>query len=71
MKKQFTKQEIIDNKGCYSTEQVMELSFINKETILATDILKSEIPIRDKRWFLWNKCEITIDSKKQLALKLA
>ena len=42
MKKNWTKQEIIDNKGCYSTEEVNNLSFINNETITLIDILNSE-----------------------------
>ena len=71
MKKEFTKQEIIDKKGCYSLEKVNQLSFINNDIISIETIINSEIPLKDKRWFIWNNCEITIDNKKELALKLA
>ena len=71
MKKEWTKQEIIANKGCYSIEEVEALSFINKDNITLLDILNSEISIKDKRWFLFNRCELTLDNKKELALKMA
>ena len=71
MKKEFTKQEIIDNKGCYDLQQIEKLSFINKDNITLIDILNSEISIKDKRWSLFNKCELTLDNKKELALKMA
>jgi len=56
MKKIFTKEDVINSKGCYSKEQVLNLSFINNEIILISDILNSEISIKDKRWFLYNSC---------------
>jgi len=71
MKKIFTKQYILDNKGCYSVDEVEKLSFINKEEIRLTDILNSEISIRDKRWFLYNKSKLSLGQKKELSLKLA
>ena len=71
MKKEFTKQEIIDNKGCYDLQQVEKLSFINKDNITLIDILNSEISIKDKRWFLFNKCQLSLNNKKELALEMA
>ena len=71
MKKQFTKQSILDNRGCYSPEQVEKLSFINKDNISIHDIINSEIKLNDKFWFLRNKTNLTLDNKKQLTLILA
>ena len=71
MKKIFKKEEILSNKGCYSREQVLNLSFINNREITLINIMKSEISIQDKRWFLYNKGELSTNQKKVLALKLA
>ena len=71
MKKQFTKQSILDNRGCYSPEQVEKLSFINKDNISIHDIINSEIKLNDKFWFVRNKTNLTLDNKKQLTLILA
>ncbi|MGZ3867365.1 MAG: putative immunity protein, partial [Bacteroidia bacterium] len=71
MKKTFTPAFIRLHKGCYEKEQVAVLSFIKKESIDIMDILNSEIPLKDKRWFLYNKCDLTLDQKRSLALTLA
>ena len=71
MKTIFTKQDIFANRGCYSREQVEACSFINLPVINAEDLLRSEIPLKDKRWFVWNACALSLEQKKDLALKLA
>ena len=71
MKTLFTKAEIISKRGCYERDQVEALSFINNPEISMVDVLKSEISIRDKRWFLWNHGEMSLDQKKELAFLLA
>jgi len=71
MKTEFTKVEIMYGRGCYSREEVKKLSFINLPCIPIQTILESEIPIKDKRWFIWNNCDLTLDQKKDLALQLA
>ena len=73
MKKEFRIDYIKDNKGCYSTEDVVACSFINKEKeiISIMDILNSEIPLKDKGWFLVRKCDLTIAQKKELSYLLA
>jgi Immunity protein Imm5 len=71
MKKEFTPNEIMTGIGCYSKEQIEHLSFIKQNNISIIDILNSEIPLKDKRWFLWNKCDINLQDKKELALKIA
>lgn len=58
MKKEFSPEYIRQHKGCYNDKQVDELSFISKASISIEDILKSEMPIKDKRWFLYNKCDL-------------
>lgn len=55
----FTKQDIIDKKGCYSLEQVNNLSFINKSKISLIDILDSKIPYKDKLYFFFICNKIT------------
>lgn len=71
MLKEFDKEYIIHNKGCYSLEEIEELSFINKKSITINDILKSEIKVRDKGWFLATKCDLNNEQKRDLAYKVA
>ena len=71
MKKEFTKNEMNNNKGCYSLSKLNKCSFINLPTIGIIDILNSEIPLKDKGWFLVKKTDLTIDQKKEFALLLA
>lgn len=71
MKKTFTPKNIISERGCYEIDQVENLSFISQKEISILDILNSEIPLKDKSWFLVNKTELTIEQKKQLSLLLA
>lgn len=71
MKKEFSKEYILKNKGCYETEQVEALSFINQESIKIEDIIGSEMPLKDKCWFLVRKCELTNKEKAELTYELA
>ena len=71
MKILFTKNEILVGKGCYSKEQVLALSFIEEKSISIETILKSEISIKDKRWFVYNNCDLTLQEKQKLSLLLA
>jgi len=71
MKKEFTTQYMIDNCGCYDQSKLKSCSFMSKSEIIILDILNSEIPLKDKGWFLIKKCDLTIDQKKQLAYDLA
>ena len=70
MKKTFTKQYIIDNKGCYHLEQVEKLPFINNKSITITTLLNG-LPVKDFNWFLIRKCELTISQKKNITLMYA
>ena len=71
MKTTFTKEYITDNKGCYSYEQVNNLSFINKESISLLEIIESEMPLKDKYWWFFKKCDLPLTDKQQLSIQLA
>ena len=71
MKKVFTPHYIREHKGCYELPKVNRLSFIDKPEIHIKDILKSEITMKDKGWFLVRKCELTNKQKADLAHRLA
>ena len=69
MKKEFTKAFILSERGCYSREQVESLSFINQEVITLKDMLTSELPLKDKFWWLCKKCKLTKDENVLIAIK--
>lgn len=70
MKKRFKREEIFANRGCYSRNDVENLSFINKKEITLIDILTSEISLNDKRWFLSTNVGLTSNQKVQLCLTI-
>lgn len=55
MQKEFTKEFMQRNKGCYTDEQLSRCSFMSQELITLESILASEIPFRDKYWFVCQK----------------
>ena len=63
MKTMFNKTFIRKNKGCYTLKQVNQLSFINNKEITLKDIIKSEIPNKDKIWFIWNNCNFDYNKR--------
>jgi hypothetical protein len=71
MKKVFTPDYIRKNKSCYELPQVNRISFIDNPEIHINDILNSEISLKDKGWFLVQKCELTNKQKADLAHRLA
>ena len=71
MKKSFTIEEIKQNKGCYSNADIDNLKKDYSDTVTIKEILESKISIKDKRWFVYNACQLSLDEKKKLALKLA
>ena len=74
MKTTFTKQEILQGKGCYSTQQASDwfdnLS-MGQNALTIAEILNSKINIKDKRWFVYNSCDLILEEKKELSLLLA
>lgn len=71
MKKTFNKTYIRSNKGCYKLKQVNNLSFINNKIITIEDILNSEIPLKDKLYFLFCSCELDLKDKQLISIELA
>ena len=71
MKKEFTPDYILENRGCYATNQVENLSFITKPIISIDDMLNSEMPLKDKYWWVIKKCDLTIRQKQDLAILCA
>ena len=69
MLKNFTKEYIITNRGCYTEEQVEKLSFINEENISLCSILNSEIPTKDKLYFVLFNCELNHSYRRSLIKK--
>jgi hypothetical protein len=70
MKKSFTKEYILENKGCYSVDQVLELPFGKTDKITINGLFKA-LPIKDFSWFLVRKCELTLTEKRLFALHCA
>ena len=71
MKKLFTKQELLSRKGCYSIERIKGI-FPNQDQISIKEILSvKSVNIKDKRWFVYNSCELSLDEKKDLCVILA
>lgn len=66
MKKQFTKQSILSNCGCYSREEAM--IHLTKSKFTISEILDFDLPIKDKAWFIIMKCELTDDELKKIAI---
>jgi hypothetical protein len=68
MKKIFRKHEI--NYGCYTYNKFNNL-WPKTKSVSILQILKSPlITIKDKRYFIWKNCNLTLDQKKQLGLRL-
>lgn len=68
MKKTFTPEYIYRHRGCYETESVDDLSFIGQKEISIETLIKSEMPLKDKFWFVLNKCKLTTRQKQEIAI---
>src|SRR6266436_7077427 len=71
MKKDLTRAYVSSERGCYSKEQVDSLSFMKKDKFTVLHIVKSEIPLKDKFWFVIRKCELTTRQKQDIAIGVA
>jgi hypothetical protein len=72
MKTTFTKKYISATRGCYTKVQVEELLKKFKSPIGLKTIIKDfPIPLRDKFWFLYRKCELELQQKVDLSYELA
>ena len=71
MKTIFTKQELLSRKGCYSSERIEKL-FPNNNDVTINEILSiKSVSLKDKHWFIYNSCELSLDEKKELSLLLS
>lgn len=66
----FTREFMENNRGCYSVEYLNSLSFMNSEPITLKSILESEIPLKDKYWFVCKKLA-TKEQNKEIAISVA
>lgn len=69
----FTKQFMKDNCGCYDENNyrlLMECSFMQHDSITLKSILNSEIPLKDKYWFVCKKLA-TKEQNQQIAIMVA
>jgi len=59
-----------DNRGCYSVEKLLACSFMRHGIITLYGIIHSEIPTKDKFWFI---CKVlaTKEENKQIAIRVA
>ena len=55
VRQEFTRDYMKENCGCYSVEQLIQCSFMQNEIVTLTAILNSEIPLKDKFWFVCKK----------------
>lgn len=61
MKKKFNKKYLIENRNCYSEKLMLKLcEYYNNDVIEIEEILSEEkIPIYDKYFFVFARCEIS------------
>ena len=69
MKKTFNKSFMLKNKGCYSELQLEKL-MDGKDKIFLSKILKSDISIKDKYWFVCKKLA-TKEQNQRIAIGVA
>ena len=67
---EFTKDFMIENKGCYSLDQLNECSFMKQEPITLESILNSEISVKDKYWFCCKKV-FSKEQNQRIVISLA
>ena len=71
MKTLFSKNEMIQRKGCYTKQQVIDLFFTDNQEVTIETILTASISIKDKIWFIYNSCDLDLKNKQKLSLILA
>ncbi|MES2428301.1 MAG: hypothetical protein V4560_15075, partial [Bacteroidota bacterium] len=70
MQQNFTKQFMADNCGCYKPQQLADCSFMQSDPVRLESILNSEIPLKDKFWFVCKKLA-TKGQNQQIAIGVA
>jgi len=67
----FTKEEMLQRKGCYSRQKLDSLPFMSTDTITIKSILESEISLKDKSWFIRNSCDLSFNEKRKFDIGCA
>lgn len=70
MKKELTREFVMSERGCYSREQAAGLSFMKNNQFTVLDVVNSEIPLKDKYWFITKKC-LSTQENQELAIGVA
>ena len=70
VRQEFTRDYMKENCGCYSVEQLIQCSFMQNEIVTLTAILNSEIPLKDKFWFVCKKL-LTKEQNQKLSIDVA
>jgi len=70
MQTEYNLEFLLENIGCYESEQIENLFPKEREVVSYEDILQSSIPLQDKYWFFC--CRVFTNSQNQhLAIKIA
>ena len=67
---EFTHEYMKENCGCYELERLLSCSFMKSESVSLQSVIESEIPIKDKFWFLCKKV-LTKEENQKVAIDLA
>ena len=65
MRNVFTKEFILENKGCYTTEKVLALPCINNDVITLKDLSEC-LPLSDFYWFAMEVAGFSVTSNESL-----
>jgi len=71
MKKTFTHEYIKENKGCYDDSHIEELLKTAPQEITIENIVNSNIPLKDKYWFVCKNCDLTKEQSVEIAVGCA
>jgi hypothetical protein len=70
MKTLFTRDEILQNVGCYSQEDAVKI-LKDKTEFTINEILSLDVPLGDKAWFVLRRCELTDTEISKFAIESA
>ena len=70
MQQTFTHDYMEANCGCYLQDELMQCSFMSSEPVTLESILKSEISLKDKYWFVCKKLA-TKQQNQRIAIAVA
>jgi len=70
MIKEFTHNDLLLRRGCYSLKQACAFCTGRPKIISMNDIMNSDISIKDKTWFLFNETSLTKRESFELVYKI-